>query len=162
MRKIGLTIGKYAPLHKGHQYVIETALKEMDELIIFLYDCPECINVPIETRENWIKTLYPNNTRVIKIYDGPKILGKTQDIMKLHADCIVENLRKNNIQNITAFYSSEFYGEYMAKVLNCINRQVDSKREKYKITASKIKDDINANKEFLASIVYEDMKKYFF
>lgn len=158
MQKIGLTIGKYAPLHKGHQYVIETALKEMDELIIFLYDCPESIRVPIEIREKWIKTLYPNNTRIIKIYDGPKILGKTEDIMKLHADCIIKNLKKNNISNITAFYSSEFYGEYMAKGLNCINRQVDSKREKYNISASQIKEDVGKYKNFLDEVVYKDMR----
>ena len=29
-KKVGFTIGKFAPLHKGHQYLIETALKEMD------------------------------------------------------------------------------------------------------------------------------------
>ena len=29
--KIGFTIGKFAPLHKGHQYLIETALKEMED-----------------------------------------------------------------------------------------------------------------------------------
>lgn len=158
MQKIGLTIGKYAPLHKGHQYVIETALKEMDELIIFLYDCPESIKVPIETRKKWIKTLYPNNTKIIKIYNGPKILGKTEDIMKLHADCILENLKKNNISNITAFYSSEFYGEYMAKVLKCINRQVDSKRKKYNISASQIKENVEKYKDFLDEVVYNDLK----
>lgn len=25
-KKIGFTIGKFAPLHKGHQFLIETAL----------------------------------------------------------------------------------------------------------------------------------------
>ena len=28
MKKIGFTIGKFAPLHKGYQFLIETALKE--------------------------------------------------------------------------------------------------------------------------------------
>ena len=32
--KRGLTLGKYAPLHKGHQFVIETALAEMDEVVV--------------------------------------------------------------------------------------------------------------------------------
>jgi HTH-type transcriptional regulator, transcriptional repressor of NAD biosynthesis genes len=31
--KRGLTLGKFAPLHKGHQFVIETALRETDEVI---------------------------------------------------------------------------------------------------------------------------------
>ena len=29
----GLTLGKFAPLHKGHQLVFETALREMDEVM---------------------------------------------------------------------------------------------------------------------------------
>ena len=30
LKKVGLTLGKFAPMHQGHQYVIETALAEMD------------------------------------------------------------------------------------------------------------------------------------
>jgi HTH-type transcriptional repressor of NAD biosynthesis genes len=38
-RKRGLTLGKFAPLHKGHQLLIETALSEMDEVLAIIYDC---------------------------------------------------------------------------------------------------------------------------
>ncbi len=38
--RVGLTLGKYAPLHQGHQMVIETALAEMDHVIVVIYDCP--------------------------------------------------------------------------------------------------------------------------
>ncbi len=37
----GLTLGKFAPLHCGHQLLIDTALAEVDELVITIYDCPE-------------------------------------------------------------------------------------------------------------------------
>ncbi len=30
----GLTLGKFAPLHCGHQLLIDTALAEVDELVI--------------------------------------------------------------------------------------------------------------------------------
>ena len=36
--KIGFTIGKFAPFHKGHEYLIETALKEMDKVVVVVYD----------------------------------------------------------------------------------------------------------------------------
>ena len=48
-KKIGFTIGKFAPLHKGHQFLIETALKEMDKLIVVVYDT-DVINIPTEKR----------------------------------------------------------------------------------------------------------------
>ena len=37
----GLTLGKFAPFHRGHQFVVETALAEMDEVIVIIYDAPE-------------------------------------------------------------------------------------------------------------------------
>lgn len=38
MNTLGLTLGKFAPLHKGHQFMIETALQEVDELILVIYE----------------------------------------------------------------------------------------------------------------------------
>lgn len=154
----GLIIGKFAPLHKGHQYVIETALKEVDNLIIFIYDCPETIDIGVDVRASWLNKLYPN-VKIVKVYNGPKILGKTPNIMKIHSDFIVNKLKQINESNITHFYSSEFYGEYMAKVLNCLNRQVDPKREKYNISATKIRDNPEKYKEFIEDIVYNDLNK---
>lgn len=46
---VGLARGKFAPLHRGHQHVIETALREMDHVIVVIYDashrngCGSCI-----------------------------------------------------------------------------------------------------------------------
>lgn len=35
----GLVLGKFAPLHKGHEYLIETALREMDRVTVMIYHC---------------------------------------------------------------------------------------------------------------------------
>lgn len=55
---IGFTIGKFAPLHKGHEYLIEKGIKEMDEFYVIVYET-NVIDIPVETRANWIKKLYP-------------------------------------------------------------------------------------------------------
>ena len=52
-KNIGFTIGKFAPLHKGHQLLIETALKEMDEVYVVVYDT-DIIDINVEQRANWI------------------------------------------------------------------------------------------------------------
>ena len=64
MGKIGFTIGKFAPFHKGHEYLIETALKETDEFYIIIYDT-DIISIPIETRAKWIKNKYKH----LRIYN---------------------------------------------------------------------------------------------
>ena len=53
MEKIGFTIGKFAPLHKGHEYLIETALREMEKFIVVVYDT-DLINISTERRGKWI------------------------------------------------------------------------------------------------------------
>jgi len=67
--KRGLTHGKFAPLHKGHQLLIETALSEMDEVLAIIYDCPQITPVPLTVRANWIRSLYPT-VQVIEARDG--------------------------------------------------------------------------------------------
>ena len=57
---IGLTLGKYAPLHRGHQYVIETALAEVERLIVVVYDSPSTTRIPLGVRAGWIRALYPS------------------------------------------------------------------------------------------------------
>ena len=52
-KNIGFTIGKFAPLHKGHQLLIETAIKEMDEVYCIVYDT-EIIDINVEQRAKWI------------------------------------------------------------------------------------------------------------
>jgi HTH-type transcriptional repressor of NAD biosynthesis genes len=53
--KRGLTIGKFAPLHQGHQLLLETALAEMDELIMMIYNCPKITDIP---QHDWFAQLY--------------------------------------------------------------------------------------------------------
>jgi HTH-type transcriptional regulator, transcriptional repressor of NAD biosynthesis genes len=36
--RVGLTLGKFAPLHRGHQQLIETALSETERLIVLIDD----------------------------------------------------------------------------------------------------------------------------
>ena len=59
MKKIGFTIGKFAPLHKGHEYLIEKALEETDEFYIVIYDT-DVTKIPVEARAKWITDKYKN------------------------------------------------------------------------------------------------------
>src|SRR5690349_15282047 len=109
----GLTLGKFAPLHKGHQYMIETAIKETDEVIVVIYDAPEATPIPLDVRANWIRSLYPE-VEVIEGWKGPSVMGDTPEIKKIQENYILGLL---NGRLITHFYSSEFYGDHMSKAL---------------------------------------------
>lgn len=150
--KIGLTLGKFAPFHRGHQFVIETAMKEVDELIVLIYDDP-IINIPLATRAAWIRKIYPNIT-VLEGVNSPNDSGYTPEIMKIQEDYVASILGNRNISH---FYSSEPYGEHMSKSLKAINRQVDGSRNTVPISATEIRRDPFKNKEFMDSTVYKDL-----
>ena len=52
----GLVFGKFMPLHRGHQLLIERALAEVDDLTIVVYDSEprgEYPSMPIELPLSW-------------------------------------------------------------------------------------------------------------
>ncbi len=148
----GLYLGKFAPLHKGHQSVIETACKEVDKLSMIVYDCPEITDIPLDVRADWIKHLYPD-VDVIKAWDGPNTIGYTPEIKKMHEDYIHTIVKDIPL---THFYSSEPYGEHMSKALDTIDRRIDEKREVVPMSATKLRAETFKNKEFLDPYVYKD------
>ena len=81
--RVGLTLGKFAPLHRGHQHLIETALAETERLVVLIYDCPEVIAVPLGVRAAWIRRLYPQ-AEVIEAVDGPQQVGSAPEITRAH------------------------------------------------------------------------------
>jgi HTH-type transcriptional regulator, transcriptional repressor of NAD biosynthesis genes len=151
--KRGLTLGKYAPLHTGHQFVIETAISEMDEVIAMIYDCPEVTPIPLTIRANWLRKIYPN-IQVIEAWDGPTETGITPEIKKKHEDYILEKL---GARKITHFYCSEFYGEHVSQALGAVNRLVDCERQKIPISGTIIRENPDKYRSYLHPIVYRDL-----
>jgi len=154
--KIGLTIGKFAPLHKGHQFLIETALSKIDKLVIMIYDCPEVINIPLSVRAGWIKKLYPK-VIIIKASDSPKKIGKDEEAIKAQTDYI---LGKVSDYKITHFFSSEWYGEFVSKALGAENVLVDADRKKFPISGSLSRSYIEKYKDMINQDVYRDLILY--
>ena len=73
----GLVFGKYMPPHRGHQFVIDRALAECDEITIVVYDNkPEgdYPPMPLDLRLRWMRELYPNVETIVGIPDpvGPR------------------------------------------------------------------------------------------
>lgn len=152
MKKKGLTLGKFAPLHKGHQYLFETALKEVDELIIIIYDT-SATTIPLPIRANWIRNLYPGVT-VIEAWDGPDGYSNER-AYEIKEELYVQSLLKG--EKITHFYSSEFYGAHMSLSMGAIDRRVDERRVQVPISATKVRENPYQYREFISDIVYKDL-----
>lgn len=147
--KTGLTLGKFAPLHKGHQNMFETALSEVDQLFVIIYDTDVC-DIPLYVRSGWIKTLYPNVT-VIEAWDGPEGYGMDR-AYQVKEEQYIRSLLGD--QQITHFYCSEFYGEHMSISLNAVDRRME---KTIPISASMIRSNPYKYRTFISDIVYRDL-----
>jgi NadR type nicotinamide-nucleotide adenylyltransferase len=151
--RIGLTLGKFAPLHKGHQYLIGRALAETDHLIVIVYDSPEITTIPLPVRAGWIRKRYPS-VEVLEAWDGPTIVGDTPEIRKIHEDYLLNFLAG---RKITHFFSSEFYGDHVSSALGAKDCRVDEHRAAVPISATEIRNAPFENRRFVAAEVYRDL-----
>ncbi|WMT42283.1 AAA family ATPase [Paenibacillus sp. D2_2] len=152
MKKLGLTLGKFAPLHKGHQFMIETALQEVDELIVVIYDTT-VTPIPLPIRANWIRKLYPS-VRVIEAWDGPEGYSSDREY-EIREEQYILGLLKG--EQVTHFYSSEFYGRHMSIALGAVDLRVDEARQRVQISATMVRSDPHKYREFVSDIVYRDL-----
>ena len=153
MKKIGFTIGKFAPLHKGHQFLIETALKEMDELYVVVYDT-NLIKNSVQERADWIKKLYPN-VKIIYAFDSPTKYGLDKESVNIQMEYLSKLIKDIPV---THFYSSELYGEKVAEYLKIENRIVDKERINVPISAKIVRTDAKNNTKYLEDFVYKEFK----
>lgn len=152
MKTTGLTLGKYAPFHRGHQYVIETALAEVDEMVVLIYDT-DVTSIPLSVRANWIRSLYPQIT-VLEGWDGPEGYSSERSFEIQQEEYIIKML---NGRRITHFYSSEFYGDHVSKALGAVDRRLDEGRQTVPISATMIRENPFRYREFTDDIVYKDL-----
>ena len=156
MKKIGFTIGKFAPFHKGHEYLIQTAIKETDEFYVVIYDT-DVIDVPVETRAKWIKDKF-NNVKIIYAFNSPTQYGLDDESVKIQMEYLSKKIKGIPVN---CFFSSEPYGEKVAQYLNIENRVVDMSRIQFPINAGVIREDIERYKDFLDPKIYNEIKAGF-
>lgn len=166
----GLIVGKFSPLHKGHQYLIETAFRQCETIYIFSYYTPEFSGCEAHRREFWLRTLFPA-AKIFVIDDsfmqkrfnislppvGATDLEERRFVGFLWTQLVNEPL--------DAVYTSENYGEgYAAEMSRYFAEYtdfpkvthvlVDLERRLIPISGTKLRADIHEYKEFLSPVVY--------
>jgi NadR type nicotinamide-nucleotide adenylyltransferase len=159
--KTGVTLGKYAPFHKGHEYIISTALKEMDHVLVIIYNASDVTDIPTKIRAQWIQNVFPQ-VEIIIAEDGPHDTGYSREIIETQNNYLKKILQGKHIDS---FYSSENYGKHVSEALKCTNRTLDIDRIHFPISASKIRGlkNITEIKNLVSKCVYNTLKpKYYF
>lgn len=133
--KKGIIIGKFMPLHKGHEYMIRFAKEYCEELTVVV-DCLKEQTISPELRKKWIEDAIPN----VKVFALNKYMpqdpSETKDFWNIWKETL---LSVNGKQDV--LIASMEYGFELAKHLNTKLIINDVERESVSISATQIRNN---------------------
>ena len=154
--KTGLIVGKFTPLHTGHKHLLSYAYAAMDQLVVLLYDAPDCTKVPLHVRAGWIRTAFPRAI-VLEGYNSPPRGVWNDEFMHQHEEFIAKSVA---LYSITHVYSGESYGERLAAVLGADHVLTEKIFGELPLSASILRKNPGLYPHFVQDDVYQDLVKY--
>ncbi|HEX8904944.1 MAG TPA: AAA family ATPase, partial [Longimicrobiaceae bacterium] len=172
----GMVVGKFAPLHRGHELLIRRALAECDEVVIVSYQRPELPGYPAALRERWLTTLFPQARVLVVTPERLRALVPPgSNPPEIPSNDAAENEDRRfcgflctDVLGVTvdAVFTSEDYGDGFARELTRWFRErdasapevrhvmVDRARQEIPISATMLRADVHAHRAFLSPQVY--------
>lgn len=150
--KHGLVIGKFLPLHKGHEALINFAAEHCDRLIVLLgvkNDEP----VPGHLRLKWLWETFRNNSRIHIEYtddDLPDSPVSSRDVSKVWAGYLSEKF-----PSVRLIVSSENYGEYLAEYMGIEHLYFDVERSRFPVSGTMIRESPSRCWDYLSDSARE-------
>ncbi len=155
--KTGLVVGKFAPLHKGHELVIHTALEQCENLIVLVYSNPDFSWMPSQTRAGWVRKLFLE-ARVFVPENPPP--NDSDDLT--HREFVKTWLKQQQI-TINAVFGSDDYLEGFAAHIGAKPVKVDATRAAQPISGTMLRQAVQNKqllplKPFVSSLVYSHLE----
>ncbi|WP_414660497.1 AAA family ATPase [Horticoccus sp. 23ND18S-11] len=162
----GLVVGKFAPLHRGHEYVIRRAVAECDEVVVISYSKPEIPGCEPEKRAQWLAELFPATRRLV-LADTAIALPDNAADDTTHRRFVGRVCVDELGVTVDAVFTSEAYGDGFARELTAYFRtnglphapavthvRVDPDRATVPISGTAIRSDVHAHRGWLDPAVY--------
>jgi len=176
----GLVVGKFCPLHKGHELLINTAIEACEQVVVISYAKPGYARCERDQRDRWLSDIFPSvihlviddawlralaaqdrNLRFTEVPhdDEPELTHRTFTAWVCH-DLMG--------QTVDAVFTSEDYGNGFAEVLTEYFRAhkaqsmpvrhicVDKPRLSLPICGTEIRADPFKHRSYLSPEVYAD------
>ena len=142
----GLIIGKFYPPHRGHEYLIRTALMQANELhVMVFYRGDETI--PGELRAKWLGELFP---QVIVHAQFAEHRDPYNPADECGWNAWVDEIKRVCDKPFDAVFSSETYGEELARRLGAVHFMVDRQRIVVPISGTRVRANPRACWEFIS------------
>jgi HTH-type transcriptional repressor of NAD biosynthesis genes len=171
----GLVVGKFSPLHRGHELVIQRAFEMCHEVVLISYSKPEFPGCEAARREKWLADAFPEAIRLVATVQGIHEWFPAGDVnMPSNDDAELVHRRftgslclKKLGFTVDAIFTSEDYGDGFALELTHYFREhmpsvpvvrhilVDRERKQAPISGARIRADLESNRHWLSPLVYQ-------
>ncbi|MGK5065225.1 AAA family ATPase [Janthinobacterium sp. LB3P112] len=172
--KRGLVVGKFCPLHQGHELLIKRAQDACEELLVVSYTKPEFPGYEPARRERWLRALFPQ-AQIVVLDDAR--LATLCGARGMPARALPHNDADGDEHRhfmgwlcwtvlalpVDAVFTSEDYGPGFARVLErhfasgpVAHVSVDQARTVVPVSGTLARQDPHAHSAFLSPIVRAD------
>jgi HTH-type transcriptional repressor of NAD biosynthesis genes len=138
IHRTAVVIGKFYPPHRGHHYLIETALKSAERVTVIVCARPTDA-IPAELRADWLREVHPS-ARVMVIDDR-----YDENDSRVWAENTIRWLGGAP----DAVFTSEDYGDAYARYMGCVHVKVDPARVSVPCSGTLIRADPYLHWEFI-------------
>lgn len=168
----GLVVGKFAPLHLGHEHVIRRALADCHEVFVISYSKPEMPGCEPDKRAQWLAARFPQVRSLIVTEDLLRArlpgvsLPHNEDEDLVHRQFVALLCRMFLGGAVDVVFTSEDYGDGFASELTKCFRTIDQNapvvnhilvdraRQRFPISGTELRNDVHGNRRWLSAEVY--------
>ena len=131
----GLVLGKFYPLHVGHQHLVRTALQQCRRVTVQVLGAT-VETIPLEVRADWLREEHPTAHVVAALDDAPVDYGSDEAWAEHMA--VIEGLLDAPVD---AVFTSDEYGSELADRLGASWVQVDPGRVLHPVSGTAVRAD---------------------
>ncbi|MEW6209627.1 MAG: AAA family ATPase [Acidobacteriota bacterium] len=144
----GMILGKFLPVHRGHQHLIDFARSRVDHLTVIVCSL-ESEPIAGRLRFEWMKELYPDINVVHCTDENPQEPKDHPQFWEIW----IESIRRFIPQGPDYVFTSEHYGDELALRLGARHLLVDLERRTVPVSATAIRERPFDNWQFIPECV---------
>jgi HTH-type transcriptional regulator, transcriptional repressor of NAD biosynthesis genes len=148
----GFLLGKFLPFHRGHQFLIDAARRQVEALTVLVCSV-QSEPIPGWQRYAWVKNTFPDLDVRHVTDENPQTPEEHPDFWNIWR----ETIRRNTPEGIGVVFSSEAYGDTLALVLGIRHVCVDPERRQVPVSGTMIRQDPQKYWEFIP----EEVRPYY-
>ncbi|WP_432975775.1 AAA family ATPase [Dactylosporangium sp. CA-233914] len=144
----GLVVGKFYPPHAGHHHLIDTAARACDEVTVVV--APSTVeSIPLQDRLEWLREVHAGSphVRFVGVYDDTPIDYGSQQAWRAHTAVFRRAVGDRRVDRV---FSSEAYGEELARRFGAVHVPVDPARSAVPVSGTAVRADPAAHWAMLA------------